>query len=104
MSEHQKSAERIIKEVAKSAKEAADQGNVFTSAQIQAWQGNIARELSQAQVHATLYLAEQQRIANLIALLPSLDDTPVYDRMDGDRPLPTSRDKALDRIHEGIEL
>ena len=60
--------------------------------------------LEVALVHATLYLAEQQRIANLIALLPTLDRTPVLDRMDNDRPLPTELDRAMEVITEGLGL
>lgn len=57
-----------------------------------------------AQVHATLYLAEQQRIANLIALLSRLDNTVTVDRMDWDRPMPTERDTALAEIRTGLGL
>ena len=35
---------------------------------VQPWSGSKDSDIGRAQVHATLYLAEQQRIANLIAV------------------------------------
>jgi hypothetical protein len=55
-------------------------------------------EIAMAQVHATLYAAEQQRAANLIALAQVEQSGPFYELM-GD-----SRRAALDAIREGLGL
>lgn len=51
-----------VEEIVASAKEAGD----IRIDVLQAINGNIAREVAIAQVHATLALTEQQRIANLL--------------------------------------
>jgi hypothetical protein len=85
-------------------KKIAEEGtlNVPTRAKVPA--DEIANRIALYQVHATLALVEQQRIANLVALLPVLDNTVRVDGFDMGSPVPTERDKAGSEIRKALGL
>lgn len=66
--------------------------------------GQVSSAQMEGLIHSVVYLAEQQRIANLIALLPELNDAGDFDRMDRDRHIPSEREVVYVAIHEGLGL
>lgn len=74
MDDHKAEAQRITQEVSEGVQSVLELGNNIPFPQLENFNRNVSRELARAQVHATLYLAEQQRVANLIAYVREIDD------------------------------